>query len=120
MRPKPIASDRCQLEGFCMNLSLLRYASGEPTLSPGQARSMLAPEMTRRRAAWITAGVVLALLASAPGIRVLWRERRIRSAAHPLDVVLVTLDTTRADRLGCYGSAAGATPNLDALARGGV
>lgn len=36
------------------------------------------------------------------------------------DVVLVTIDTLRADRLGCYGHAAGATPALDALARGGA
>lgn len=35
-------------------------------------------------------------------------------------VVLVTLDTTRADRLGCYGHAAARTPNLDALATGGA
>ena len=76
--------------------------------------------MTRRRAAWITAGVVLAALAAAPRLQPLWRERRIRSAPRPLDVLLVTLDTTRADRLGCYGSAAGASPHLDALARSGV
>ncbi len=31
-------------------------------------------------------------------------------------VLVVTLDTTRADRLGCYGSAAGLTPSLDAFA----
>lgn len=31
-------------------------------------------------------------------------------------VLLVTLDTTRADALGCYGGSAGVTPNLDALA----
>lgn len=37
-----------------------------------------------------------------------------------LNVLLVTLDTTRADRLGCYGYAAGKTPNLDALAARGV
>lgn len=36
------------------------------------------------------------------------------------DVVLVTLDTTRPDRIGCYGNAAIATPNLDQLAAGGV
>ena len=32
------------------------------------------------------------------------------------DVVLVVLDTVRADRMGCYGGPAGATPRLDALA----
>ncbi len=36
------------------------------------------------------------------------------------NVVLVTLDTTRADRLGCYGRADAGTPNLDRLAAGGV
>jgi len=35
-------------------------------------------------------------------------------------VVLVSIDTLRADRLGCYGYAKGRTPNLDALAREGV
>jgi arylsulfatase A-like enzyme/Flp pilus assembly protein TadD len=37
-----------------------------------------------------------------------------------LNVVLITLDTTRADHLGCYGYSRGKTPNLDALARDGV
>src|SRR5262249_20042687 len=32
-------------------------------------------------------------------------------------IVLFTLDTTRADHLGCYGFAAARTPHLDALAR---
>src|SRR4249919_727136 len=36
------------------------------------------------------------------------------------NVLLVTLDTTRADRLGAYGYAAAATPNLDRLAAAGV
>jgi len=36
------------------------------------------------------------------------------------DVLLVTIDTLRADRLGCYGYAAAHTPNLDALARRGA
>jgi arylsulfatase A-like enzyme len=36
------------------------------------------------------------------------------------NVVLVTLDTTRPDRLGCYGNANTNTPTLDQLARDGV
>lgn len=35
-------------------------------------------------------------------------------------ILLVTLDTTRADHVGAYGAALAATPNLDALARSGV
>jgi arylsulfatase A-like enzyme/tetratricopeptide (TPR) repeat protein len=36
------------------------------------------------------------------------------------NVLLVTLDTTRADRLGCYGYANAQTPRLDRLAADGV
>ena len=35
-------------------------------------------------------------------------------------MLLITLDTTRADRLGCYGYEKAKTPNLDGLAAGGV
>jgi arylsulfatase A-like enzyme/Flp pilus assembly protein TadD len=35
-------------------------------------------------------------------------------------VVLVTIDTLRADRLGCYGNTTVETPNIDRLAREGV
>ncbi len=37
--------------------------------------------------------------------------------ASGMNLLVVTLDTTRADRLGCYGYAKAATPTLDALAR---
>lgn len=37
-----------------------------------------------------------------------------------MNVLIVTLDTTRADHLGCYGRAGALTPTLDALAAGGV
>jgi arylsulfatase A-like enzyme len=37
-----------------------------------------------------------------------------------LNLVVVTLDTTRADRLSCYGAKGVATPSLDALAASGV
>ena len=36
------------------------------------------------------------------------------------DVILITLDTTRADALGCYGAPGGVSPHADALAAGGV
>ncbi|HET6202550.1 MAG TPA: sulfatase-like hydrolase/transferase [Planctomycetota bacterium] len=38
----------------------------------------------------------------------------------PRSLLLVTFDTTRADRLGAYGGAADVSPNLDALAREGA
>jgi len=37
-----------------------------------------------------------------------------------LNVLLITLDTTRADRIGAYGYAKAKTPNLDVIARNGV
>lgn len=37
-----------------------------------------------------------------------------------LNVLLITIDTVRADRLGCYGYAGAGTPNLDRLAAEGV
>lgn len=40
-------------------------------------------------------------------------------AARP-NVLLVSVDTLRADHLGCYGSALGATPRLDRLAAAGI
>jgi arylsulfatase A-like enzyme/tetratricopeptide (TPR) repeat protein len=40
-------------------------------------------------------------------------------AARP-NVLFVTIDTLRADRVGCYGHAAAATPTLDGLAARGV
>ena len=38
----------------------------------------------------------------------------------PRNLLLLTLDTTRPDRLGCYGSSQGATPGLDRLAARGA
>lgn len=46
-------------------------------------------------------------------------EPPVATARNP-DVILVTLDTTRADRLGAYGYAAAQTPTIDRLAAGGV
>jgi arylsulfatase A-like enzyme len=42
------------------------------------------------------------------------------SFAATLNIVLITLDTTRADRMGFLGSRRGLTPNLDLLAKGSV
>jgi len=40
--------------------------------------------------------------------------------ARPVNILLITLDTTRADRLGCYGYRPALTPTLDRLASEGV
>jgi len=38
----------------------------------------------------------------------------------PFDVLVITIDSLRPDRLGCYGYARPTSPNLDAFARGAV
>ena len=38
----------------------------------------------------------------------------------PPDIFLITIDTLRADHVGCYGYTKGATPALDSLAKDGV
>ncbi len=43
--------------------------------------------------------------------------RRVES---PANLLLITLDTTRADHLGCYGYTNALTPALDSLAKNGV
>jgi arylsulfatase A-like enzyme/Flp pilus assembly protein TadD len=40
----------------------------------------------------------------------------LASFAKPVNIILITLDTTRADRVGFLGSKRGLTPNLDSLA----
>ena len=42
------------------------------------------------------------------------------TALKPINVVLITLDTVRADHLHCYGNEKIKTPNIDALAASGV
>ncbi len=44
----------------------------------------------------------------------------LAETAAPPNVILITLDTTRADRMGFLGSTRGLTPSLDALARESV
>jgi choline-sulfatase len=50
------------------------------------------------------------------GLVLLLASSRLPSLAAPSNVILITLDTTRADRMGFLGSKRGLTPNLDVLA----
>ncbi len=45
---------------------------------------------------------------------------RSQTGTAPFNLLVITLDTMRADRLGCYGDAAARTPVLDDLAAKGV
>src|SRR5438445_13775350 len=55
------------------------------------------------------------------GVVTVWRAPiwPSRSAGRP-NILLITLDTTRADHLGAYGSVAARTPTFDRLASEGV
>ncbi len=81
--------------------------------------------MRRRRlppAALIIAVVVLALAFAVYRVSTGLRAPASRppGRVRPLNVLLITLDTTRADHLGSYGYARARTPRLDQLAREGV
>jgi arylsulfatase A-like enzyme/Tfp pilus assembly protein PilF len=109
-------------------------------LIKSRERSEPASRMTRRhkdlrrrstRWIWLVAIGVFFLIAAAG--RSLLQSRPVRSrsgtvlgrlpagvSVSDLNVLVMTLDTTRADRLGAYGFAGIQTPNLDRLAREGV
>lgn len=80
----------------------------------------------RRRPLWIVLPVLVAAAAVLVGVlrprdpaaRIgrLWAGEGVEKP----NVILVTLDTTRADHLACYGYAGVSTPNLDAIAGRGV
>jgi arylsulfatase A-like enzyme/Tfp pilus assembly protein PilF len=83
---------------------------------------------------WIAAAGALAVLALAAGAARFWpgggprttptgaNAGRLPRGVQPsgLNVVLITLDTTRADRIGAYGWTPSPTPNLDRLASEGT
>ncbi len=68
----------------------------------------------------IILGVFVCIVAAAAGIFLLRPGRNDVTRDREMNVLLVTLDTLRADRVGCYGYREGRTPNMDELARDGV
>jgi arylsulfatase A-like enzyme/tetratricopeptide (TPR) repeat protein len=63
--------------------------------------------------------VAVAVAGMALAAMLLARRPAARPAARP-NVLLMTLDTVRADHLGCYGASGASTPTMDALAASGV
>ncbi len=68
--------------------------------------------------------VVLILVAVLAGVLILLRQKEPgagRVARRPgANLLLITLDTTRPDRIGAYGYSRAVTPEIDRLARAGV
>jgi choline-sulfatase len=73
-----------------------------------------------RRRAWAWTALGLALVAGVAALVVVRTRSAIPASKPGLSVVLVTLDTTRADRLGCYGDSSAKTRHLDQLAAEGT
>src|SRR5437762_3156690 len=67
--------------------------------------------------AWRVAGVGILALLIAGVVR--YRAPFSRPVAPP-NILLITIDTLRADHVGAYGYASAATPSLDTLARRGL
>jgi len=61
--------------------------------------------------------ILIAAVALLAAGAIVWVVRGRQSRPN---VLLITLDTTRADRLGCYGRASAMTPTLDGLAKSGT
>jgi arylsulfatase A-like enzyme len=84
------------------------------------------------RCAWQRLALLTTLaIACIGGMSSLWSVQQRADRSSPgslpkgvrrsdLNVLLITLDTTRADRLGAYGFQSISTPNIDRLAREGV
>ncbi len=75
-----------------------------------------------RRLAARRLGLILIICTLAPAVAIGCRQsaENKSQASGPFNVLLVTLDTTRADRLGCYGYEFALTPALNRLAQNGV
>ena len=82
----------------------------------------------RRSARYLTLGAALLLAAchssNTPSVSETKTQPAASAEARPaprrLNLVLVTIDTLRPDRLGCYGNSGVETPALDGLARSGA
>jgi choline-sulfatase len=115
---------------------MAKQKRGSEATSPGRAAKRAAParssaphgpQRTRRpplsilaiAATAVAVAVILAMVLR-PHTRTDLPAKLAPGAASGYNVLLITLDTTRADHLGCYGYDAVETPALDGLARDGI
>ena len=114
--PKPLSIGIfLGLAGILGGLLLARFLDtrpGRPDLAGGARMRSRRPAL----AAWC--GATLVVLTASSGLALSWIPA-LRSPKRP-PVILVSLDTLRADRMGILGSARGLTPMLDSLARNGT
>jgi arylsulfatase A-like enzyme/Flp pilus assembly protein TadD len=90
------------------------------TAARGRARRRLALAVVSAIVVSLAALLVLRLRPPQTEAEARHRLTRFRPTPGEVNVVFVTIDTLRADRLGCYGFQGISTPVIDALARDGV
>ncbi|HET8648288.1 MAG TPA: sulfatase-like hydrolase/transferase, partial [Vicinamibacteria bacterium] len=104
--------------------TLAPWINAAAALTAGVTASALHPRYRWVRA-WTLVTLVLLLLVFVPyppspaGLPKAEPQTAVADAARP-DVVLVTIDTLRADHLGAYGRSPTLTPEMDRFAREGV
>ncbi len=92
-----------------------RRKKKHPSRRPGESKKLPA-----RRDRWKPVAVVLASALGLAGV-IGWLIAGDKSSpSPPLNLVLVSVDTLRADYLSCYGSRGRITPNIDRLADSGA
>jgi arylsulfatase A-like enzyme/Flp pilus assembly protein TadD len=79
-----------------------------------QMNSCTGPELCGR---WALRLKPLLLAAALAGLSAMGAARPLQAAGQKPNVIVITVDTLRADHLGCYGYRQVQTPNIDALAR---
>src|SRR4051812_5064209 len=85
---------------------------------PNQLERIIgSPLLSRTMRGVLGLPIALAILAPAPACR---RDVAPTPPSERPNVLLVTIDTLRADHLGCYGHQAALTPTIDNLAKRGV
>ncbi len=95
-----------------------RQRHGIPNPATGRALVLAAVVLSMIALAWAAIRLLGALEASDPAER--WTEILGDRAPSSLNVILVTIDTLRADHLSCYGATQVSTPAIDRLAAEGV
>jgi choline-sulfatase len=105
-----------------------KQARREKAGSREAAKPTSAPPRRTRKLLLVAAAAVV-LIAVSAGLILFLRLPRWRSGLPPelapgsaagYNVLLITLDTTRADHIGCYGARRAETPAIDGLAREGI
>ena len=104
-----------------------RSSSSKPRRQADAAETAAAPAAPAARPFFIVAVAVAALAAIVVIGLVTWRtigadsaQPIVSGAFHRDNVLLVTIDTLRRDRVGVYGDKDGLTPNIDRLANAGI